>query len=605
MPSWFRHRLARILALSLAAYPLTGLRVGAADAATLPQAPLCTAQATATTTSPGGPAYYLFESNGTVISCGAAPLYGSASGVKPRNPVVAGAATANGSGYWLATSKGDLYPFGNVGSFGSPAHLHLRSPIVAFTPTPDDMGYWFVTAKGNLFHYGDAGFYGSTVRDVRDGDVVALLSTPDGKGYWIISTKGVVRNFGDAPSLGSLAHKRPAVIASTANPDGLGLVILTKDGGVHNLGASAFYGSLVHHRLSRPLTTITSTPDGAGYLLASASGNVFNFGDASFEGSLAGAPPRRPTAVVALSEVTLPTPPVLSSVPASSAAMAAPAAPTALLPHGAFGYDVSNFQCSATGSSSASSTLPSSSPFSVIEVAGWLDSSDNSCLGAEAAWATAAEGATGTHYSLYLFMNAPDQSAGATLLDATGPAGTCSTVALSAQPGCFAYNYGYEGAASALSYATSVGVGSSLWWLDVEGANLSSTAWSDFSAGEYWSSSTILNDDTIQGALDALHSAGATVGLYSSSAQFATIAGPFVPSGAPVPLWVAGAPWTSPPYTESGLSAPSVLAGWCAGTATYANPSSNEVFAGGVPWLLQETPGSEVSPYGISPDYAC
>ncbi len=87
--------------------------------------------------------------------------------------------------------------------------------------------------------------------------------------------------------------------------------------------------------------------------------------------------------------------------------------------------------------------------------------------------------------------------------------------------------------------------------------------------------------------------------------QFPTIAGSFVPGGAQVPLWVAGAPWTRPPYTESGLVPSSVLASWCAGTSGYSSTNPTDLFAGGVPWLLQETPGSEVSPYGIDPNYAC
>jgi hypothetical protein len=246
-----------------------------------------------------------------------------------------------------------------------------------------------------------------------------------------------------------------------------------------------------------------------------------------------------------------------------------------------------------------------SSPFTVIEAAGWLDSSTNSCLAAEATWATAAAGIGGAHYNLYLFLNSPDQSSGASALDGSGPAGTCATIVASARAACLAYNYGYQGATHVFANASGVGVTSQMWWLDVEGSHLSPNQWSNYSAGEFWSSSTSLNDDTIQGALDALRAQGATVGIYSSSVQYATIAGGFVPSGAQVPLWVAGAPWTNPPYTESGLPAPGVLASWCAGTSGYSSQYPTDVFAGGVPWILQETPGSEPSPYNIDPDYAC
>jgi hypothetical protein len=303
--------------------------------------------------------------------------------------------------------------------------------------------------------------------------------------------------------------------------------------------------------------------------------------------------------VVAISTVLLPPPaPVVVPPPAPSPTGTAP---VSNLPHGAFGYDISNYQCAAL----ASSSLPTTSAISTIEVAGWLDSSDNPCLAGEAAWATTAAGASGAHYALNIFLNASDQSVGASALDANGPGGTCATLAAAAQAGCLAYNYGYEGATADYNYASSVGVSAPLWWLDVENANLSSNEWSDYSAGRYWSDSTVLNADTIEGALDALRADGLTVGIYSSSVQFPLIAGAYIPAGAQVPLWVAGVPWTNPPYTESGLQSTVILPSWCAGTSGYSAADPSDLFAGGVPWLLQETPGSEASPDGIDPDYAC
>lgn len=563
-------------------------------------ASLCTTQSSATPGAIGGPAYYLFESDGKVVSCGGAPLHGSRSKERLSNPIVTGVSTTAGSGYWLVSAHGDVFAYGNAAIFGSPAHLHLRSPIVDLAPTPDGKGYWIVSASGSLFHFGDAGFYGSTVHDHQDGDVVSILPTPDGNGYWIISTKGRVKNFGDAPPVGSLNYQRPQVISASANPDGRGLVILTKDGGVHNLGTSGNFGSLIHRRLPRPLTSVASTPDGNGYLLADAAGGVFTFGDAVFDGSLTTSPPKRPTRVVAIDEITLPTPATLTSTLV---------APSSLLPRGAFGNDVSNFQCASPGSNVASSKLPSVSTFSVIEAAGWLDSSQNSCLASEAAWAKSAAGTAGAHYSLYLFTNSPDQSPAANALDANGPAGGCASLTATSVPlsqaACIAYNYGYEGALATYNGALAVGVSSSLWWLDVEGTNLSSNQYSSFSSGKYWSNSPALNDETIQGAIDALRGEGITVGIYSSSVQYPKIAGPYVPPGNQIPLWVAGAPWTNPPYSEKGLPAPSVLTGWCAGTSGYNTTYPSDLFAGGVPWMLQETPGNEPSPYGIDPNYTC
>lgn len=68
---------------------------------------------------------------------------------------------------------------------------------------------------------------------------------------------------------------------------------------------------------------------------------------------------------------------------------------------------------------------------------------------------------------------------------------------------------------------------------------------------------------------------------------------------------MAGVPWTSPPFRQHGLPGPAALARWCAGTASYTSPRTPELFAGGVPMLLQETPGTQPSPYGLDPDYTC
>lgn len=593
MPSPLRRLFAHVLVLPLVAIASVFVQQTVSSAATVPAGPGCNSQ-TATVPTAGGSPYYLFQSNGIVVSCGGAPLHGYKKRVGLANPIVGGAATAAGGGYWLVAAHGQVYVFGNAKSYGSANHLQFRTPIAGFAPTPDGKGYWLVSAAGNLFHYGDAGFYGSTVRDKQDGTVVALLPTPDGKGYWVVNSTGVVHNFGDAAPLGSLAHRRPPVIAASASPDGRGLLLLTKDGGVHNLGTTAYYGSLVHQRLARPLTAIASSLQGSGYLLVDGAGSVFNFGGIPFEGSLAAVPPSRPTRVIAIVEVAPPVT-ILTTTPVGTDSLAP----------GSFGYDISNFQCSSPGSSLASSSLPPSASFAVIEAAGWLDSSFNSCLAAEAAWATAAAGSSGGHYNLYLFMNAPGQSSAANALDANGPAGQCSTLVAASQPGCIAYNYGYEGATAAFSSAASIGVSSSIWWLDVEGTNLSSTNYSNFNAGQFWSSKTALNDETIQGAIDAIRAKGTTAGIYSSSVQFPTIAGSFVPSGAQVPLWIAGVPYTNPPFTENGLAPTSILKGWCLGTSGYTNAAPTDLFAGGVPWLLQETPGGEAAPYGIDPDYAC
>ena len=206
----------------------------------------------------------------------------------------------------------------------------------------------------------------------------------------------------------------------------------------------------------------------------------------------------------------------------------------------------------------------------------------NPCLQAEVRWAAKAQGTRGAPYDLYMFLNSPSSY---DTIDQQGPAGTCSQLSAAAQPGCLAYNYGYNAAQAAVEYANSQSATSPVWWLDVE---------NDI-CGQYWSCNQALNSATIQGAIDLLHARRLTAGIYSTSLQYQGITGGYVPSGPQVPIWVAGAYWTSPPYPPSyGYYPPSALAPYC--SAKYA-------FAGGDTWLLQETPGPNNYPF--DPDYAC
>ena len=487
-------------------------------------------------------------SKGGVYNYGDALYYGSAVHVKLAKPIVAMAATVDGQGYWLADANGAIYNYGDAAYCGSAIHRHLARAISGFAPTPDGEGYWSVTAGGAVLTFGDAAYYGSHLLRSRRTSTIGVAPTPDGGGYWTATSTGAVDNFGDA----------------------------------------AFYGSAVHVKLSKPVVSIAATPDGKGYWLTTSDGRIYNYGDASFFGSLAHDRPRPPEKVVAL----LP-------------AVAVPSATVVALPHHVFGYDISNYQCQKAGSTSAQAGLPPTSAVSVLEAAGWLDSADNSCLAAEATWATAATGRAAP-YELYLFVNSPGTTANAANTYDNGPKGLCASEAGAAKQQCIAYNYGYNGAKNAYAYAAGAGVHSLIWWLDVENDSLSPGEFSNLANDEFWSSSTALNAETIQGALDALHSVGVLVGIYSTSVQFPKIAGPYVPYGPRLPIWVAGVPWTNPPFTESGLPSTSVLATWCAGEASYTGPpTAAEIFANGVPWLLQETPGNQASPYGLDPDYTC
>ncbi|MGA8297229.1 MAG: hypothetical protein WB770_09330 [Acidimicrobiales bacterium] len=554
-----------------------------------------TTSPTTTTTSPPtpatfeSPAYYLVESNGGVRPFGGAAFHGSKA--KPRlSGFVGAAATSDGAGYWLANSKGSVYGYGDATFFGSPVHKVHHAPIVAIVAAPVGIGYWLIASNGAVYNYGTAPFCGSLVHAKLSSSIVSIAPAPDDGGYRLVAASGQVFGFGDENSYGSPSSSKvhDAVMAIANTADGHGYWVATSAGSVFRFGDAAYYGAPARKHIKETFTSFVASADGSGYWFTSSSGRVFNYGDARFAGSLSHTPPRHGITVVEL----------VRSFTVKSGLIA--------LPHGMFGYDISNFQCASPSSNQVMSKMPTVSAISIIEVAGWLDSANNRCLASEVAWATKVDPPGGAPYNLYVFMNSPDTSQQGQVFSANGPHGVCAQMSGSAQANCIAYNYGYNGAESAVSYATNVGAHSSIWWLDIENTTLSPTNYSSFSKGEYWSHNTELNDQTIQGAIDALHGAGLEVGLYSTSVQYPTIAGDYVPSGGQIPLWIAGVPWTNPPYAESGFADPSILGAWCSGSASYSHSTvSGDIFAGGVPTILQETPGTVASPYGLDPDYTC
>ncbi len=168
---------------------------------------------------------------------------------------------------------------------------------------------------------------------------------------------------------------------------------------------------------------MASTPDGKGYWLVASDGGVFAFGDAQFEGSMGGvALPSPVTGIAATPDGTatgspLPTARSLhSATPATSGPTArlrgASGSPrllepvmrrtTACYPAGAYGNDISNWQC-------GDSNLPSGHTIGIV--AGGRDGPSeqvNPCLSSEAAWA-------GSGLELYLFLSYGEQSDGPSL----------------------------------------------------------------------------------------------------------------------------------------------------------------------------------------------
>lgn len=185
-----------------------------------------------------------------------------------------------------------------------------------------------------------------------------------------------------------------------------------------------------------------------------------------------------------------------------------PAAPAGrLFPGGAVGFDVSWPQCGKP--------LPAP-PYqiAIVGATGGRAFYENPCLASQFAWARAAS----VNPSLYMNVNAP--AGRAAVRGMAGPAGACRAEDMA----CQTFNFGYNAASHAVSYARSQGVTVSFVWLDVETENT-------------WLDDRALNARVIQGAIEGLRAQGLGVGVYSTSYQWNIIAGAFNPG---LPVWAAG-----------------------------------------------------------------
>ncbi len=213
-------------------------------------------------------------------------------------------------------------------------------------------------------------------------------------------------------------------------------------------------------------------------------------------------------------------------------------------PAGGRGHDISFPQCNRP--------LPHIEAFAVIGVTGGRPFTNNPCLFNEYAWATLAPTAPS------LYMNVSGAFGSTADRGNTGPAGACGANDTS----CRAYNYGFNAARDARAYASSAGVASQVWWLDVETANS-------------WWPETAYNQRVIQGAHAFFALAGLTVGVYSTNYQWNLLMGSYRPQ---LPVWYATA------------------AGYAGAPAYCANAYD---FAGGGVLLVQYYGGD------FDADYAC
>ena len=456
------------------------------------------------------------------------------------------------AGYWLLTDNGGIMSFGGVQLFGSATNLGAK--VIGMATTPDGQGYWIAAANGAVAAVGDAVGYGSLAGRRLAAPIVGITATNDGNGYWLVAADGGVFSFGDANffgSTGAIRLNRP-IVGMSSTPDGYGYWLVASDGGIFSFGDAAFHGSTGAIRLNQPIVGMDSTPDGGGYWLVATDGGVFTFGDAPFLGSAGGQ--RLNSPVVAISRVpgglgywlvgadggvfsygAAPFRGSVGGIPLLHAVKAIEEGPgygsgvvasanAGLGPYltGSVGYDISWPQCGGP--------YPGPHQVGVVGVNNGHAFSTNACLQDEVAWA-------GPDHNLYMNLNSPSGN--------SNP-----------------YNYGFSAANYSIAAARAQGAVAQQWWLDVE-------------TGNYWSGNTAANTSVIQGAVDALRSAGLSVGVYSTPYQWGVITG-----GAQLglPVWVA---------TGTALNNPS---SWC---------NSSHAFNGGSVWMVQ---------YGLNGfdgDYAC
>jgi hypothetical protein len=195
---------------------------------------------------------------------------------------------------------------------------------------------------------------------------------------------------------------------------------------------------------------------------------------------------------------------LLTGAPALAAK--APVAPT--------GNDISWPQCGKP--------LPTGQAFGIVGVNDGLANNTNPCLAEQLAWATKSTGATTLVPKVALYVNTANPGGLGTAswpsnnVDPQGattnnPYGTCDH----ANSAACAYQYGWNRAVEDAWQRGVSNPASYTWWLDVETIN----TWDSTSGG------LARNAADLEGMTAYFKSLGAQVGVYSTSAQWAGIAG--------------------------------------------------------------------------------
>ncbi len=156
-----------------------------------------------------GKGYWLVAADGGVFDFGDATYQGSAyskgftglTGPHPlAAPVVGIASTPHGNGYWLLESNGTVLSFGAARFYGEISQA-TGTKFVGIVSSPTGNGYVLLAADGATYGFGDAPSAGSVK---VNQNAVAIIPAPNGIGYSIMLSNGQVIGFNGGPSSSAL-----------------------------------------------------------------------------------------------------------------------------------------------------------------------------------------------------------------------------------------------------------------------------------------------------------------------------------------------------------------------------------------------------------------
>jgi len=252
-------------------------------------APITTPPTSIQPTTPNaktGDGYYLFGSDGNVLSFDATPVPRGAS----NQDIVDGDITPASNSAQLLSDDGTVLITSGQRLVPGSQRREAINPAVGIDAVSEE-GSHVVRANGRV----DSN--GPNTEQLPDLDGVVLNkpivgfaknSAPAGEGYWQVAEDGGVFALDGAPFYGSTGNIELAapVVGIQPTPTGKGYWLVAKDGGIFAYGDAQFYGSTGGVRLAAPVSGMAGTATGNGYHIVAEDSGVFAFGDAQFKGNV-------------------------------------------------------------------------------------------------------------------------------------------------------------------------------------------------------------------------------------------------------------------------------------------------------------------------------